>query len=76
MSKNEMNISEKITQIQQAVDKFSFTASVASNDLVIVRNKKGRICANVTAAGCEQKYEGARNLCGSLVRNAIDAALS
>lgn len=68
-------ISDKISQIQQAVSQFGFSAVVASKDLVIVRNKKGQDCANVTATVVEQKYAGAKNLCGSLVRNAINSAI-
>ena len=71
-----MNISDKIAKIQESVNQFGFTATVASNDLVLVKNKKGLICANVTAAGVEQKYAGAKNLCGALVRNAINAAIA
>lgn len=71
-----MNISDKIAKIQESVNQFSFTATVASNDLVIVKNKKGLICANVTAAGVEQKYAGAKILCGSIARDAIKAAIA
>ena len=70
------NISEKLGKIQEAVAQFGFSAVAASNDLVIVRNRKNEICANVTAAGVEQKYAGVKNLCGALVRNAINTALS
>ena len=70
----QINISDKIAKIQDAVLQFGFSASVASNDLVIVKNKKGQICANVTIDGVEQKYAGAKNLCGALVRNAIKSA--
>lgn len=70
-----MNISDKISKIQEAVSQFGFSAVVASNDLVIIRNKKGQDCANVTKTGVEQKYAGAKNLCGSLVRNAINSAI-
>jgi len=71
-----INISDKIAKIQDAVLQFGFSASVASNDLVIVKNKKGQICANVTNDGVEQKYAGAKNLCGALVRNAINSAIA
>ena len=71
-----MNVSEKLSKIQTAIAQFSgFSAVSASNDLVIVRNKKNEICAHVTAAGVEQKYAGQKNLCGSLVRNAINSAI-
>lgn len=73
---DKMNISEKLSKIQEAVAQFSgFSAVVSSNDLVIVRNKKNQICAHVTASGVEQKFAGQQNLCGSLVRNAINAAI-
>jgi hypothetical protein len=72
---NKMNISDKISKIQEAVAQFGFSAVVASNDLVIVRTKKGQDCANVTTTGVEQKYAGAKNLCGALVRNAINSAI-
>ena len=68
------NISDKISKVQDAVSQFGFTATVASNDLIIVRTKKGLHCANVTANGVEQKYAGQKNLCGALARNAIAAA--
>ena len=71
-----MNISDKISQIQAAVAQFGFTASVASNEMVIIRNKKAQIVASVTDSGVEQKYAGAKNLCGALVRNAIKAAIA
>ncbi len=70
-----MNISEKLGAIQGAITQFGFSAVAASNDLVIIRNKKGLNCANVTANGVEQKYNGAKNLCGALVRNAINSAI-
>lgn len=70
-----MNISDNLSKIQDAVAQFGFTAVAASNDLVIVRNRKNEICANVTANGVEQKYAGAKNLCGALVRNAIKSVL-
>ena len=70
-----MNISEKISEIQFAVSQFGFNAVVVSNNLVIVRNGKNVTCAHVTAAGVEQKYSGAKNLCGALIRNAINAAV-
>jgi hypothetical protein len=69
-------IAEKIANIQQAVAEFHFSAVVASNDLIIVRNKKTQICAEVTDTGVIQKYIGGKNLCGSLVRNAIIRAIS
>jgi hypothetical protein len=69
------NISDKLSKIQQAVSQFGFSAVAASNDLVVVRTNKGLDCANVTAAGVEQKYAGKKNLCGALVRNAINAAI-
>jgi len=70
-----MNISDKISKIQEAVAQFGFSAVVASNDLVIVRNNKGQDCANVTTTGVERKYAGAKTLCGALVRNAINSAI-
>lgn len=73
--RDNMNISDKISKIQEAVAQFGFSAAVASNDLVVVRNKKGQVCANATSRGVEQKYSGAKNLCGALVRNAINAAI-
>ena len=74
--KTKMNISDKISKVQEAISQFGFTATVASNDLIIVRTKKGLHCANVTANGVEQKYAGQKNLCGALARNAINAALA
>jgi hypothetical protein len=71
-----MNISDKIASIQQSIAQFGFAASVASNDLVVIKNKKNQIVANVTAQGVEQKYAGAKNLCGALVRNAINSAIA
>lgn len=72
----QINISDKISKIQAAVAQFGFTASVASNEMVIIRNKKGIIVANVTDAGTEQKYAGSKNLCGALVRNAINSVIA
>lgn len=69
------NISEKIGAVQGAVAQFGFTATVASNELVIVRNGKGQLCARVTESGVEQVFAGAKNLCGALVRNAIKGVL-
>ena len=69
------NISEQIGNIQSAVQQFGFTATVASNDLVVIRNRKNQNCAHVTASGVEQKYAGSKNLCGALVRNAITSAI-
>ena len=71
-----MNISDKIASIQQAVSQFGFAASVASNDLIVIKNKKNQIVASVTDQGVEQKYAGAKNLCGALVRNAINSAIA
>ena len=50
--------------------------AAASNEMVIIRNKKGIIVANVTASGTEQKYAGSKNLCGALVRNAINSVIA
>lgn len=69
------NISDKISKIQEAVSQFGFSASIASNDLVVIRNKKGQVAASVSENGVEQKYCGSKNLCGALVRNAINAAI-
>ncbi len=69
-----MNVSDKISKIQEAVAQFGFSAVVASNDLIVVRNRKGQNCAHVTSNGVEQKFAGAKNLCGALVRNAINRA--
>jgi hypothetical protein len=68
-------IAESISAIQAAVSQYGFSAMVASSDLVIVRNSKNELVALVTTAGVEQKYRGAKNLCGSLVRNAITSAM-
>ena len=70
-----MNISDKISAVQSAVSQFGFSAAVASNDLIVVRNTKQIVAAHVTNSGVEQKYAGAKNQCGALVRNAIVAAL-
>ena len=70
-----MSISDKIAAVQAAVEGFGFSAVVASNDLIVVRTRKGVTCAEVTERGVEQKYAGSKNLCGSLVRNAIRGAI-
>ncbi len=71
-----MNIADKLPAIQSSLAQFTgFSAVAASNELVIVRNNKNTVCAHVTVAGVEQKYAGAKNLCGSLVRNALVAAI-
>ena len=69
------NISESLAVIQSAVASFGFSALASSNDLVIVKNRKGVTCAEVTCAGVVQKYSGSKNLCGALVRNAIAAVI-
>lgn len=76
MKETKINISDKLPQIQNAIAQFKFSAVAASNDLVIVRNAKNEICANVTTNGVEQKYAGQKNLCGALVRNAINSAIA
>ncbi len=63
-----------IEAIKAAVAKFSFTAD-GTAEQIIVKNKKGQIAAVVTPAGVEQKKLGQQNLCGSLVRDAIKAAM-
>jgi hypothetical protein len=72
---NDNMIADKISKVQEAVSQFGFSAVIASNDLIVVRNGKGQDCAHVTANGVEQKFAGAKNLCGALVRNAINRAL-
>lgn len=66
-----------LEKISAAVSQFGFSASADSPaaERVNVRNKKGVICATVHGLEVEQKYSGARNLCGALVRDAIKNAL-
>jgi len=67
-----------LEKVQGAVAQFGFTASSTSPeaDVVNVRNRKNEICATVQNKEVVQKYAGAKNLCGALVRNAIKNALS
>ena len=68
-------MTDKLTKIQAAVEQFGFTAEMQGTNAVLVRNSKKVVCATVTDSGVEQKFAGAKNLCGALVRNAIVAAL-
>jgi hypothetical protein len=65
-----MKTSEKI---KAAVEKFGFSAFESEDGTVVIRNKKGQIAAVVKDGEVEQKYQGRKNLCGALVRNAIVA---
>jgi len=65
-------ITEKISKIQEAIEKYGFKAQV-NGDQIQIRNRKNQLAAIVTENGCEQKYVGQKNLCGSLVRNDINA---
>lgn len=60
--------------IKAAISRFSFTASM-NNDQIIIRDKKGRVAATVTNGVLEQKFSGQQNLCGSVARDAIKAAM-
>lgn len=68
-------MTEKLSKIQAAVSQFGFAAEMDGAEKVVIRNKKKQICALVTSTGVEQKYAGAKNLCGALVRNAINSAI-
>lgn len=63
-----------VEAIKTAVAKFSFTAD-GTAEQVIVKDNKGRIAAVVTPTGIDRKKIGQQQLCGSLVRDAIKAAM-
>ena len=61
-------------QIKTACEKFGFSA-IGTSERVTVTDKKGRIAAVVTTAGIDAKKLGMQQLCGSLLKNAIRAAM-
>tara|TARA_R110000803_G_scaffold20859_1_gene53197 strand:+ start:359 stop:556 length:198 start_codon:yes stop_codon:yes gene_type:complete len=63
-----------IEAIKAAVAKFGFTAAGTDAEIV-VKNKKGQVAAVVTQDGVDRKKTGMQQLCGSLVRDAIKAAM-
>ena len=65
---------ETLAKVQEAVKNFDFTAEQSPKG-INVYNKKGTLAATIINGKIEQKYMGSRNLCGSLVRDAIKAAL-
>jgi hypothetical protein len=65
----------ELTNVQQAVAKFSFTASQVDASTIHVFNKKRQLAAIVKGNTVTQQRRGSQNLCGALVRDAIKAAL-
>ena len=63
-----------LVKVQNAVAKFDFTATENEKGIAVY-NKKGVLAATVINGKVEQKYQGSKNLCGSLVRDAIKSAL-
>ena len=63
-----------LENIQNAVAKFSFTAKI-ENELITIRNKKGQIAAKLVDGKVVQVKQGNQNLCGALVRDAINAVI-
>ena len=62
---------------QGALDSFGagWTTTIQSN-LIVIRDKKGRVAANVNTAGViDRKYDGRQALMGALVRDKIAAAV-
>ena len=61
--------------VSQAVAPFGMTASTVTN-LVVVRDRKGRVCGNVNTDGViDRKYDGKQALMGAIVRDAIAGAI-
>ena len=64
-----------ISKIKQAIAQFKFTAT-QDGEQVRVFDAKNRLAALVENGQVVAKYQGAKVLCGSLVRNAIREALA
>lgn len=64
-----------LERVQNAIAKFDFTAAQETAKGIAVYNKKGVLAATVVNGKVDQKYQGSKNLCGALVRDAIKAVL-
>jgi hypothetical protein len=64
-----------IEKIQAAISKYSFSAELQGN-VVLIKNKKGQLAARVQDGKVERLFAGNQALCGALVRNDIVAALN
>ena len=61
--------------VGQAVAQYGMTVSTVTN-LVVVRDRKGRVCGNVNTDGViDRKYDGKQALMSALVRDAIAGAI-
>ena len=63
-----------LERVQNAIAKFDFTAQETAKGIAVY-NKKGVLAATVVNGKVDQKYQGSKNLCGALVRDAIKAVL-
>ena len=68
----------RLDRVIGAVSGFGFSASANSpeDEIINVKNRKGKIAAVVRGTEVEQRYEGKKNLCGALIRKAIKTALA
>ena len=66
-----------LEKISAAVSQFGMTASAGSPEstTVNVRNRKNEVVAIVIGSTVTQRFSGQKNLCGSLIVRAINAAL-
>jgi hypothetical protein len=66
------------TAIQAALDTFGagFGNATIQSNLVVIRDRKGRVMGNVNTAGIiDRKYDGQKALMGAPVRDKISAAI-
>lgn len=73
-----MNQDTLKTAIQAALDTFGsgFATTAIQSNLVVIRDKKGRVMGNVNTVGViDRKYDGRQSLMGALVRDKIAAAI-
>jgi len=64
-----------IDAVKEAIARFSFTAFELESGEIIVKNKKNQLAATVINSVVTQKKSGSQNLCGALVRDAINAVI-
>jgi hypothetical protein len=78
METNKMNQETLKTAVQAALDTFGsgFGSTSIQSNLIVIRDKKGRVMGNVNTAGViDRKYDGQKALMGAPVRDKITAAI-
>lgn len=71
-----MRTFEQNEKIIAVLEKYSLTCECDDKDVVLLRDRKGRVIGTIGLDGTvEQKFSGRQNLMGTLVRNELRAAV-